>query len=332
MRKTTAALPNPRSRARGFTLIEVLIALAVITLISLAILGALGPWLSLKQSVDNDRKLQSLKQSFQSYYQAQAFALEATSEARLGPFVNSSVAAGQCAGQESAFASVQEFFAEGAPSSALDGHKNPFCIFVSQRLERLVDNNRLNYRVVAVVSPGTNGLIDEGTTFDATTGVLALEGDDRAMLVNGYDIQYVLYRETMARLTRLAHTYETYFTARFLAATDRDIARYYFATNANAAYDNQPAGPVVTVSSTGGAWGNADGTLNVLGLSAESFRTAWEQNNNIQVGTWNESVNGITVKSPASTGTGVLPYTALLRAQLPGPADNWAVKVAVGNY
>jgi len=320
------------TRLRGFTLIEVLIALAVVTLISLAVLGALGPWLNLKQTVDTERKLQSLKHSFEMYYRAQAFALEATDKAELGPFVNASVTAGQCDSQENAFASVQEFFSEGAHASATDGYKNPFCFFVSQRLERPTDGNRLFYRVLAVVSAGADGVVDEGTAFNAATGVLVLAGDDRAMLVNGYDLQHSLYRETMARMTRLVNTYEIYFTSRYLAAPDRDITRYYFATHANAAFDKQPSGAVVTVAATSGNWGTAATTLGVLGLSPDTFRSAWEQNNDIQVGTYSESVAGVTVKSPVTTGTGVLPYTALLRARLPGPADNWAVRVAVGGY
>lgn len=329
-------------RARGFTLVEVLIALAVVTLISLVVLSALGPWLRLKQSVDNDRKLQGLQQSMTHYYRTHAFALEAEPAAVLGPFVNAVPSAGECVPQGAAFAGLQEFFAEGAEETARDGYRNPLCVFVSQRLSREVDGHTLYYHVLAAVSPGADGALDAGTSFDAVTGVLTLGGadgaasDDRAVLVNGYDIQLELYRETMSRMTRIVDAYETYFTARYLAASDRDVTRYYFAAATSGAYDtptrNPDTGEFVTVDATDGNWLRAQTALAVLGLPPHLLRSAWERSNDIEVGNLTESAAGLTVKSPRTSGLGVLPYTALVRAALPGPENNWAVQVAVGHY
>lgn len=341
-RRPRVAPAHLRSGVRGFTLVEVLIALALVTLISLVVLSALGPWLRLKQSVDNERKLQAMHQAMSSYYRAHAFALEEESGAKLGPFENAVPAAGQCSNQREAFAGLQEFFPEGADESARDGYRNPFCLFVSKQLEREVDGHRIYYHVLALVSPGPDGVLDAGTQFDPDTGALTLgetdaaPSDDRAILVNGYDIQLALYRETMSRMTRIVDAYETYFTARYLADPERDITRYYFATNpANAAYDHEAVNPdtgkAVTVPATDGGWRQAEEALSVLGLPPHILRSAWERDNDIEVGTLTESAEGIRVKSPYTSGTGVLPYTALVRAALPG-ANNWAVQVAVGHY
>lgn len=342
----TGCTPRASARAGGFTLVEVLIALAVVTLISLVVLSALGPWLRLKQSVDNERKLQSVRAAVTAYYRANAMALEAEKGARLGPFENVVPADGQCASAREAFAAVPQHLADGPDETATDGYRNPLCVFVSRQLARNIDGRLLVYHVFAAVSPGPDGVLDATTTFDPDTGVLSLgEGestpsDDRAVLVNGYDVQLALYQETMARLTRVADAYETYFTARYLAWPDRDVTRYYFAASADEpAYDKPLATPEnqpLTVDATAGGWSPAETVLAPLGLSPESLRSAWEQENVIEVGTYNESAAGVTVKSPHTSGVGVLPYTALLRTRLPGTdssgADIWAVRVAVGHY
>ncbi len=343
----TGCTPRASARAGGFTLVEVLIALAVVTLISLVVLSALGPWLRLKQSVDNERKLQSVRASVAAYYRANAMALEAEPGARLGPFENVVPANGQCASAREAFAALQQHFADGPDEVATDGYRNPLCVFVSRQLARDVDGRTLVYHVFVAVSPGPDGVLDATTTFDPDTGVLSLgEGgdrpsDDRAVLVNGYDVQLALYQETMARLTRVADAYETYFTARYLAWPDRDATRYYFAASADElAYDKPlvapESGQPLTVAVSGGLWLSAETALAPLGLSPESLRSAWEQHNSIEVGTFNESAAGVTVKSPRTSGVGVLPYTALLRVRLPGTdssgAPAWAVRVAVGHY
>jgi hypothetical protein len=56
--------------------------------------------------------------------------------------------------------------------------------------------------------------------------------------------------------------------------------------------------------------------------------------NAIQVGNYNEQQNGQRVRSPGSTGTGILPYTALLRARIPDAsgAERYVTRVVVGNY
>lgn len=343
----TGCTPRASARAGGFTLVEVLIALAVVTLISLVVLSALGPWLRLKQSVDNERKLQSVRASVTAYYRANAMALEAEKGARLGPFENVVPANGQCASAREAFAAVPQHLADGPDEAATDGYRNPLCVFVSRQLARNIDGRLLVYHVFAAVSPGPDGVLDATTTFDPDTGVLSLgEGedtpsDDRAVLVNGYDVQLALYQETMARLARVVDAYETYFTARYLAWPDRDVTRYYFAASAgDPTYDKPLVSPAtnqpVTVDATAEDWPPAETVLAPLGLSPESLRSAWEQENVIEVGVSDESVAGVTVKSPRTSGVGVLPYTALLRTRLPGTdssgAPIWAVRVAVGHY
>lgn len=320
----------PRRHQAGFTLIEALVTLAIITAISMVVLGALAPWVSFKQSIDTDRKLQDIKQGMLSYYDTTAMAIEAQPGGNFGPFVRSAPDASRnCAEQSNAFSQVSGKFSESPQQLAKDGFGNPWCVFISNALSENRDGVTLWYRNVAFVSPGRDSRLDATTSMDAQ-GNLVTGGDDTAMVVSGYDIERAKLAETFKRMSRVATMYETYFTTRFLAYPDRDITRYYFSTGGGAAgYDTSGV-----VGSTGGNWVAVAAALSGIGVSATDGVTPWEQFSNIEVGNYTESVNGITARTPQSRGTGALPYTALLRARLPAPAGQtvYATQVVVGNY
>lgn len=315
---------NASRRAnRGFTLIEVLVALAVITLISLLVLGALAPWLGLKQSVDTERKLQDVRQGFVSYYDSHAMRIETLGAGLFGddakPFVRSVPdAEGGCEMQQEAFEKVSVKFSESPQQLSRDGYANPWCIFISDALSEVRDGVPIWYRNIAIVSTGRDSKLDPETKFEAG-GNLVTGGDDLGVVVSGFDIQYAKVRETMKRMNRVGTMYETYFTTRFLANSGRDITRYYFSTK----YDTTG-----TVASTGGAWAPVGSVLNAIGVSGMDAVTPWEQFQNIEL---NNETEG---RTPVTSGTGMLPYTATLRARLPGPAAQavYATHVVVGNY
>lgn len=310
---------------QGFTLVEALVSLALITIISLVVIGALAPWVGFKQSIDTERKLQDVKQGLLSYYDANAMTVEAQGSGRFGPFQRSALTPGQgCADQLSAFESLSSKFSESAQQVAKDGYVNPWCVLVSEPLSTLRDGVTLWYRNVAMVSTGRDGKLDTKTAMDSA-GNLVTDGDDSGVVVSGYDVQAGKLNETLKRLERVSNMYETYFTTRFLANTDRDITRYYFSRT----YDNTGAVP-----STEGNWTPVASALASIGVASTDALTPWEQFNNIEVGNATEQINGVQVRSPATTGVGTLPYTALLRARLPAPAGQtaYATQVVVGNY
>lgn len=308
---------NHKRLAQGFTLVEALVALAVITIISLLIMGAVGPWLGLKQNIDTERKLQDIKQGLVAYYNLNGMEIEARGGGQFGPFTSG------CGDQTAAFQELGTLFSESSAQIAKDGYMTHWCFFISSPLSRIVDGVEMWYRNVAVVSPGPDVTLDPGTLMGAE-GALVLEGDDKGILLTGLDIHAPKLKETMKRMNRLATMYETYFTSRFMAYGDRDITRYYFSR----AYD--PGG---AIESTGGSW-RAAAVLFAGAVSPTDAVTPYERDNAIEVGNHTESVGPLSVRSPASTGTGALPYTAILRARLPAPAgvDAFATHVVIGNY
>lgn len=321
---------------RGFTLIELLISLAILTAISLSLLSFLSPWMAFKQKLDTDRKLMEIKTLFSTVYERNAWTAESTNAAVFafagGTLTNSPVNAdGSCSSQAATLQSLASYFSDGLPQGEMDGYANPFCFLISPQLSILKNGVNVYYRNIAMVSSGRNSKLDAGTAMNVATGALTLSGDDYGVLINGYTIQDKKFRETEARLTRIATLYESYFTGLFLSNPSRDITIDYFARSNPTGAWSDTAG---TVAGTQGGFKAVSTQLVDLGLGPEEAYSSYEVNNAISVGNFNECVTqptGTTCVRSSSAG-GAPPYTALLIAPLPGPVTNYMVKVAVGNY
>lgn len=317
-------MSTSRKKSAGFTLMEMLVAMALVTLISLVVMGSVGPWLAFKQKLDNERKMQDVRNGISSLYAAKSMAVELQGDGLLDGFVSAVPGSVNCEEQSAAFVASAERFSDSTAHSPRDGYGSPWCIYISRVNNELKDGVNLYYRNVAIVSGGPDGTVDPATTF-SDTGALTLGGDDAGVTISGREIQAEKLRETLRRMNRVAQMYETYFTTRYLANSARDITLYYFSNT----YDLQGV-----VGSTGGTWANAASALAQIGVSPTDAYTPWESDNSIQVGNFKETVNGSTVRSPDTTGVGMLPYTALLRARVPSPASSpaYAVQAVIGNY
>lgn len=311
---------------RGFTLVEVLISLALIATISLILMGALAPWVGMKQKLDTERRLQDVRQGVAAIYEAQAMAIERSPAGTFSGFSTnaSDPGSGGCVLQDAGFTANAQWFSEPPQAISRDGYGNPWCIRVSVSLKEVRDGADLWFRNVIVISTGPDGALNAATSV-SPLGVLTLGGDDVGITVTGREIQASKLQETLRRMTRAGQTYETYFTVRFLANASRDITVDYFST----AYD--PGGQV---ASTSGAWAKVALALGGIGVSGQDALSAWELDNSLEVGNFNETVNGVQVRSPGSTGTGNLPFTAQIRARLPAPSGMsvYASQGVIGNY
>lgn len=313
-----------KQRQAGFTLPEVLIAMALIAVISLVVMGALEPWIGFKQKLDTERRLTDVRNGIISLYEQNGMTVEAQPASRFLDFVTSAPAAGadgllRCDRQEAAFIAHSAVFSESAQQIAVDGYQNPWCFMISGPLREMRDGVPMWYRSIAVISTGPDGGLDPATAM-AADGTLTVGGDDVAASVMGREVQAPKIKETLRRLNRVAQFYESYFTARYLSYSDRDITRYYFADG--------------DVASTGTAWLPVGSHLAAVGIGGAETMTPWETNNNIEMNNHNQGMGGVTVRTPATTGTGVLPYTAMLRARVPSPngTTEYAIQTAVGNY
>ena len=340
-RKTCPVIINKKHKAKGFTLIEILISLAILTVISLFLLSFLTPWMTFKQKLDTDRKLTEMKSLITSVYERNAWAVDSVSTADFtyagGVLSTSTLTASRaCNSQLPALTALASYFTDGLPSGESDGYGNTFCFLISPRLPAPQNGVTLYYHNVAVVSAGRDMALDAGTSIDAVTGALTLGGDDTGVLINGYTIADKKYRETAARLARVATMYESYFTAKFLENAARDVTIDYFGnTTAGCAGAWDATG---TIGCTAGAIEtpavSIASVLSPLGIGPEEGQSSYESNNTMYVANYNETLaqasGTTTVRS--SNGGAAPPFTALLYAALPGPQPNYVIKVAVGNY
>lgn len=341
----------------GFTLIEMLIVLALIAVISLTIMSSMSTWIAFKQKLDNESKLSDIKQAFSTIYSLNALKVESNATRSFLEFEGQGVCPttlAQIQKQESSFILYSTNFSATPQNISRDGYANPWCIYVSNPLSAVVDGTLLRYRNIAIVSKGRNGELDTTavagdpsiTTFDPITGTLSVGGDDSGILVSGLDIQRDKLKETLSRMNKLATMYETYFTSRFLNNTGRDITKYYFSNKEDTASGSSIGG---VIKSTDGifapVYNSADLTAGLapLGVSAADAISAWGLN--IEVGNCNETVNGYMAKTPftscgsvtvanAANNRGQLPFTAVLRTQIPSNSTTpeYVSKIVVGNY
>lgn len=242
-------------RQKGFTLIEIVISIALVILITGVIMSGIGPWIKFKQRLETEQNLRDLVQATSALYKANAFSIDNTDNASPGSMISTAgggtlqlaglaggppgaVFAGNCdAGDPAdttavlaALAPLQPYLAKPISDLARDGFNNKICFQVSKRLFREVNGTKLYYHSVAFVAPGDNTVIDPGTQFieDTSGMVLTLGGDDTGQVVDGFKIALANYKITTERLQKMASAYETYFQIRFLTKIDRDISINYF--------------------------------------------------------------------------------------------------------
>ncbi|MCC7006332.1 MAG: hypothetical protein IT497_06790, partial [Ottowia sp.] len=163
---------------------------------------------------------------------------------------------GRCSPADAALTPIARYATTSSSLLIKDGYKAPLCIFISPRLQRTFHGTSIAYHAIAIVAPAANGRVDTsntcGTSGLDSTGNLTLCGDDRGILVDGFQIQVAALQKTQQRISHLVSAYQAYFSARFLADGGQDISIDYFANAGTPPHlwDRVNAGGNVPSSST----------------------------------------------------------------------------------
>ena len=203
---------SPFSTHRGFTLLEIVIAIALMILITAVIMLGLGPWLKFKQRMETDIILKDLEQATTALYKAHAFTIDDAPanageglgqiDGALGMASSGGLTLSGGAGAPTILAStcdtytpvpggaglennntdalvlmlkpLQPYLAKPLDNVVLDGFSNRICVLVSPRLQRNVNGVPIFYHAVAFIAVGDNGRIDDNTKFEIPT---ASDGD-----------------------------------------------------------------------------------------------------------------------------------------------------------
>lgn len=299
-----------RFRARGISLIEVVIAVSIVSIMAAIAAATFGPWIAFRQGLETERRLKELAVAMQAAYRDNAVAMEAAAGAQLaypgGPIANGTVATA------TTFQAIARYSSLSSAQLGNDGFNRPVQIYVTPRLSTTIDGATLYYHMAAVVSGGRNGQIDAGTSFNSATGRLTLSGDDKGFVLDGYRIQRELFDATAERMRRIVDGWQRYYQGRYLADSARSASVDYFGSPGTPAilWDSGSA-----VAHSGGTDKPATtiGLHSALGLSTADVTDAYGQ----EIRADNSSSQ---TRNPgqADSAMALPPYTARVLTQLPG--------------
>jgi prepilin-type N-terminal cleavage/methylation domain-containing protein len=311
-------------RQRGFSALEIIVAVVIVGMLSVALLGSYTAWVDQSSKDETRLRLRLLKNAFTEGYRRELLTVSAAGGPPAVTFGGVAMTSGADA-SAALLAPLQPYGSLSAGVLARDGFGRPMRIFVSNELNQVVAGTTLFYRIIALVAPGRNGVVN--SVWDPATGTLTLAADDAAEIVNGYAAVREVYDDTTERLGRLAATYQNYFLTRYLANPARTISTNYFA-------NTDPAGGASPNWDTTGGVASSRGIAVVatavnldaaLGLAPADVNTAFGQP--ILVDNSSDAVN----QPNNTTATRQLPpYTARVIAPLPGGAQ--LIRTVAGIY
>lgn len=299
---------------RGFSLLELAVAITLLSLLTVTAASAFAPWMKFRQTLATDARLRDWQVAIEAAYREESPRIDASSQAALS-LAGGALVDGARSGRD-AVAGLVQYAPHGADVLYGDGFNQPYWIFVSPRLRRAFEGVDLYYHTVAIVSGGPNGQLDPGTSFDRSTGVLSVMGDDAGLVVDGYPIAREHHDDALARLRRLADAYQAYFRSRFLSDPRRDIAVDYFSGPCASSGDTDrwdTPGPATVSNSCGADLPLGSGELRALGVeprdALDPFGRAIRLDN-----------ASARVRNPDNpeVSMGGPPYTARLLTNLPG--------------
>lgn len=325
-----------KKRESGFALVELVIALGVLTAIFALTMGSTTKLFRWVKEAENTRKLSDMKSAVSRAYQAQSWAIDADDTATLNLTYNGvayklTSGSASTAENKAALQQVASYANINARDAESDVLHNAYLVCVSTRQHDTASN--AHFHRVAFVSSGydaTLGKADYCETFE-DFGTLNLAGDDIGFVVSGLQYQINVMNDIRAKLHAIKEAYQNYFASLYLADASRNIYIDRFArtsaTCAPSSLWDSSAGSVVLnslcVTHTGGFANLTDTNLKgALGLSDDAVTLL----NGKQVLVNN---GGAGTRNPSTTGA-ILPYTAILRAELP-----WGTFLdvsVVGNY
>jgi prepilin-type N-terminal cleavage/methylation domain-containing protein len=315
---------------KGFSLPEMMVALALMAVLVLPLSNMLSPALDLRAKVETDARLELLKTAAQGAYKSELARVDAQSGAvitlldgTLSPV--SANASGACASTSTTFAPLQRYLQMSSTDAYRDGWGQGLCVLITARQTATQSGVSYQYHNFALVSPGRDGAIDAATTLTGTS--FSLGGDDKGAYIDGRSLVAGQVDITLAQVKRVSDAVQSYFLARYLSNADRDTALDYFAKNTRAGATTGEYDATGSLVNTGGGAVamTSNGIADALGLTTLDLTDPWG-------GVLQLDNSSDMVRNPenATTTQRTPPFTARVTTTLPGGAS--IVRTAVGSY
>lgn len=243
--------PSSCNPQRGFTLLEILVALTIIALISATVLPALQGIIRFSKKEQTHARLVAAATALKVAYQNNAMSIDSQSgaqfcinagcsESLVSPGNRTTYPSATPAATAVGAAGVAALNAIGQAQGlsvghlAVDGFQKYFKFFVSNRLKAASagpGGYPIYYHVIAVVSSGGRGSLSTGTVFNTATGQLTLGAGDQGTVISGLTIERDLLQQTLQAMQQVATAYGQVFTSAFLASANRDTSVDYFSAS-----------------------------------------------------------------------------------------------------
>jgi type II secretory pathway pseudopilin PulG len=252
----------PLVTSKGFSLLEVVIAMMFASLILMMTFSQFMPWFQFRQKLETERKMENIQMAIEAAYRANAGLFDDSDsvDAVFGggvitvgkdasgnditfqtecPGVTSSNVVTQTRDTEQEkklYEALKDYMpmSDAGPDAFVDGYGATFCIGISRIKNWDVDGLKIPYRNIVVVSKGMNNEMDlpvSGVSpWDPVNGQYnPISGsDDTVMVVQGINIEQEKYDLAVTRMERLAEAYSAHFLLNYLRNPSRDITLNYF--------------------------------------------------------------------------------------------------------
>lgn len=287
-------------KASGFTLIEVVIALAIVSALSVVALqgGTLAAeWFKEKES---RAKLENSAELWRQWLQVTPYDYITTWTNQGYLTLNAGAFVTQLTTWN--VTSVAE-----ATARSTDGYGRAITVHVTPERSSSFDRGTtLSFRDFYLSSSGQNGTSEFALD---TAGNIATVGDDAYVLVSGQEFTAKWMRTVFLKADKLASAMQSYYQGRYLRDPSRDVFKtYFFHQDTNLMSDPDATGAINVAATDTGSWVAATGLLTQLGLNQDDVQSPFARTTlfvQFTTGT----------RTPANSSP---PYTVNLRMAIPG--------------
>lgn len=320
---------SSRNKIQGFTLVELLVSLTVISLLVVSVLPMMDQAMRFNQRLETERNMKALAQALHAAYAQNAWLVDIAATPQFDTPLGT-ITDGPARLED--FAYVLQL--SGLSSDVLlDGFNRPFEIRISQAQEQFYDGVMVPYRNIAIISnmggdiTAAGQVLDSSTNWDPAAGTLQLSGYDTGEVVSGLGIQMRLMDIARGRLDLASKLYQEYYRARFLDSPSRDISVDFFTfkqSGGDPFFDSRQGnvarvGPSCEAAVDGLAAASQLNFSEALGISPSDLTNPWRDPTFPEMLVANCGSGPAAIRSPDAPNPGQQfpPYTARVGFLLP---------------
>ncbi|MHB0990137.1 MAG: type II secretion system protein [Burkholderiales bacterium] len=329
----------------GFSLIEILVAISLMAIMTVAVAPQLKYLINFQAAADTQNRLSELQSGFSTAYLANMTQIEADPNAEINfgaaGIMSPAIAApgARCSAVAANFIPWSQYTGHAAGSLVEDGYGAPLCILINPQSTVLLNGINLYYHTVAFISTGPNNVLDNGTALD-TLGNLTLAGDDAGVLFDGRAFSVAKYNLTADKMKVVAQALEEYYVARYQSDPSRSSSIDYWSNGTNSPdpvrWDSSNPGNLINYTTSASPMyttGTAPDLSAALSLSKDDVTDGYGNIINFENASQNvrspdNSYNPSNLTVPPYS---IPPYIALLSTTLPGNVSYAQAIVGVNN-